>query len=284
MPVKSVKNCCAHNIPVALVTGANGGIGKRISRELISNGYRVILSYRRSERALAFYHSLRQEYGTERVDCLEMDLSSVSSIKAAVQLLIEKETRIDVLVNNAGMLGHKPEVSPEGYEMHNMVNCFGPMLFTWLVKPLLHRGSRVVTTVSLVLFYASIPDHFPYPSRKFNRFRQYECSKLALTLLCLCLANKWEEEGITLNMVDPGIVDTPIIKLHKWVDPLADKLFRPFIRSPEKGAATSVFLSCDSSLNGITGTLYKDKKVRYLPERITNHPFADKIWHLLLEL
>lgn len=272
------------DFPVALVTGANGGIGKVICKELLSSGYRVILSFRKSERAVAFYNSLLQEYGAERIGCLEMDLSSVTSITEAVCVLMEKEQRLDVLVNNAGMLGYNMQVSAEGYEMHNMVNCLGPMLFTRLVKPLMHRGSRVVTTVSLALYYGSIPENFPYPHARFNRFRQYACSKLALTLLCLRLAELWKEEGITVNMADPGIVDTPILKLHKWIDPVADAVFRPFTRTPEKGADTSIFLSSDLSLNGVTGGLYKNKKAGTLPEKITDHPYTDKVWCFLADL
>lgn len=272
------------DFPVALVTGANGGIGKVICKELLSSGYRVILSFRKSERAVAFYNSLLQEYGAERIGCLEMDLSSVTSITEAVCVLMEKEQRLDVLVNNAGMLGYNMQVSAEGYEMHNMVNCLGPMLFTRLVKPLMHRGSRVVTTVSLALYYGSIPENFPYPHARFNRFRQYACSKLALTLLCLRLAELWKEEGITVNMADPGIVDTPILKLHKWIDPVADVLFRPLIRTPEQGAATSLYLATHADLEGVTGGIYKDMTVRNLPERVRSYPQAENVWRFFLYL
>ncbi|HPX80130.1 MAG TPA: SDR family NAD(P)-dependent oxidoreductase [Bacteroidales bacterium] len=272
------------DFPVALVTGANGGIGKVICKELLSSGYRVILSFRKSERAVAFYNSLLQEYGAERIGCLEMDLSSVTSITEAVCVLMEKEQRLDVLVNNAGMLGYNMQVSAEGYEMHNMVNCLGPMLFTRMVKPLLQEGSRVVTTVSLALYYGSIPDNFPYPHARFNRFRQYACSKLALTLLCLRLAELWKEEGITVNMADPGIVDTPILKLHKWIDPVADVLFRPLIRTPEQGAATSLYLATHADLEGVTGGIYKDMTVRNLPERVRSYPQAENVWRFFLYL
>ena len=225
-----------------------------------------------------------QEYGRERVESLEMDLSSVTSIKKASQHLLEKETRLDVLINNAGMLGHKRENTKEGYEMHNMVNCLGPMLFTYMLRPLLKPGSRVVTTVSVVLYSGSIPEFFPYPPIRYNRFRQYACSKLALTLLCLRLSELWEKDGITVNMVDPGVVDTPIINIHKWIDPLADVLFRPLIRTPEQGAATSLYLATHADLEGVTGGIYKDMTVRNLPERVRSYPQAENVWRFFLYL
>lgn len=274
----------ANDFPVALVTGANGGIGRILCTTLIQSGYRVILSFRKSDRSLAFYNQMLQEYGRERVGSLEMDLSSVTSIKKATQHLLQKETRLDVLINNAGMLGHKRENTQEGYEMHNMVNCLGPMLFTYMLRPLLKPGSRVITTVSVVLYYGSTPDFFPYPPIRYNRFRQYACSKLALALLCLRLSELWEKDGITVNMVDPGVVDTPIINIHKWIDPLADVLFRPLIRTPEQGAATSLYLATHTALEGVTGGIYKDMSVRNLPERIRSYPQADNVWRFFLYL
>ncbi len=274
----------ANDFPVALVTGANGGIGRILCTTLIQSGYRVILSFRKSDRSLAFYNQMLQEYGRERVGSLEMDLSSVTSIKKASQHLLEKETRLDVLINNAGMLGHKRENTKEGYEMHNMVNCLGPMLFTYMLRPLLKPGSRVVTTVSVVLNSGSIPEFFPYPPIRYKRFRQYACSKLALTLLCLRLSELWEKDGITVNMVDPGVVDTPIINIHKWIDPLADVLFRPLIRTPEQGAATSLYLATHADLEGVTGGIYKDMTVRNLPERVRSYPQAENVWRFFLYL
>ncbi len=274
----------ANDFPVALVTGANGGIGRILCTTLIQSGYRVILSFRKSDRSLAFYNQMLQEYGRERVESLEMDLSSVTSIKKATQYLLQKETRLDVLINNAGMLGNKRENTNEGYEMHNMVNCLGPTLFTYMLRPLLKPGSRVVTTVSVVLYYGSIPDFFPYPPIRYNRFRQYACSKLALTLLCLRLSELCEKDGITVNMVDPGVVDTPIINIHKWIDPLADVLFRPLIRTPEQGAATSLYLATHTALEGVTGGIYKDMTVCNLPERIRSYQQADNVWRFFLDL
>jgi len=127
----------ANDFPVALVTGANGGIGRILCTTLIQSGYRVILSFRKSDRSLAFYNQMLQEYGRERVESLEMDLSSVTSIKKATQYLLQKETRLDVLINNAGMLGKQKGNTNEGYEMHNMVNCLGAHAFTYMLRPLL---------------------------------------------------------------------------------------------------------------------------------------------------
>lgn len=267
-----------------MVTGANGGIGREICRQLLQSGCKVIMSCRPFGTGPEFYKSLVREYGVGRVTLLTMDFSSFDSVKQAAGFLLKTEKHIDILINNAGMLGWEPQVSAEGYEMHNMVNCLGPMLFTWLVKPLLSEGSRVINTVSLALRYGTIPVFFPYPGDTFNRFGCYSCSKLALTLISLRLAALWKEEGIYVNMADPGIVNTPIITLHKWVDPLTDVLFRPFIRQTPRGASTAVFLAKDPSVEGITGKLFKDNKSLQLPARIINHPDAGRVWSFFITL
>ena len=96
--------------PVALITGANGGMGRVIAHHLLGSGYRVILSCRPLGNGMHFCKSAVQEFGAGNVDLLEMDLASLDSVKTAAGQLLDRETCIDVLINNAGMLGWEPEV------------------------------------------------------------------------------------------------------------------------------------------------------------------------------
>ncbi|MFA5301560.1 MAG: SDR family NAD(P)-dependent oxidoreductase [Bacteroidales bacterium] len=274
----------SNNRKIALVTGANGGLGRVISHELIKSGCKVILSCRPGSEGMKFCRSLVGEYGEETVSVLEMDLSSLDSVRQAALILKDREDHLDILINNAGMLGWKPEITSEGYEMHNMVNCLGPVTFTWLIKPLLGKGSRVINTVSVMLRKGRIPVYFPMPPEKFNRFERYACSKLAFTLCSVRMASLWKEEGISVNMVDPGIVNTPIIKMHKWIDPLTDVFFRPIIRQAPRGASTTVFLALDPSVEGISGKLFKDKKPVRLPSGLSAIQSLDSVWSFFITL
>jgi len=85
-------------------------------------------------------------------------------------------------------------------------------------------------------------------------------------------------------MADPGIVNTPIISLHKWIDPLTDVLFRPIIRQAPRGACTSIFLSLDPSVEGITATLFKDCRAVRLPSRVLDDPANDLLWSFFITL
>jgi NAD(P)-dependent dehydrogenase (short-subunit alcohol dehydrogenase family) len=92
------------------------------------------------------------------------------------------------------------------------------------------------------------------------------------------MASLWKEEGICVNMVDPGIVNTPIIKMHKWVDPLADVFFRPVIRQAPRGASTTVYLALDPSVEGVSGKLFKDRKPVRLPSGLSAIQSLDSVW------
>lgn len=251
---------------VAVVTGANGGMGKEICKTLLAAGHRVVAVCRPGQSGRDFVQTMQGP-----ITLLEMDLAQPNSVCEAANRLLEQGEPIDILMNNAGMLGWKkqPVVTPQGVmEMHYVVNCLSPMLFTTLLKPLLHPGSRVVNTVSCTVWIGKIPRLFPLMPNYFNRFVLYSDSKYALLLLSLRLAREWSSEGITVNTADPGIVDTPIIRMHNWIDPLTDLFFRPIIRRPAKGAATALYLALDPAVAGCTGGLYAGKKRQKRVKRI----------------
>lgn len=265
----------------AIVTGANGGMGQIFCRSLLEAGYKVAMISRPQIPTSDFYKEMVRTYGEERVSLYRMDLSDISSIKGVVKQLIDEAEPIDILINNAGMMGWKPQVAKNGFEMHNMVNCFGPMFFTKSLYPLLHKGSRVINTVSVTVWIGKIRDSFPYPPKRFNRFERYSDSKLALQLLSLRLADEWKTDNIAVNTMDPGIVDTKIIQLHNnLLDRLCDMIYRPLIKTPEEGAETGLFLALDPSVEGKTGGLYKNRRQKKI-NRFTRHKDADKVWEIL---
>lgn len=263
---------------VAVVTGANGGMGKEICKTLLEAGYRVVAVCRPGQRGRDFVQAMQGP-----ITLLEMDLAQPESVREAAQRLLDQGEPIDILMNNAGMLGWKkqPVGTPQGVmEMHYLVNCLSPMLFTTLLKPLLHPGSRVVNTVSCTVWIGKIPRSFPLIPTHFNRFVLYSDSKYALLLLSLRLAREWASEGITVNTADPGIVDTTIIRMHNWIDPLTDLFFRPLIRKPAQGAATALYLALDPAVAGCTGGFYAGKKRQNLAKRMKERDSETLLWKI----
>jgi retinol dehydrogenase-12 len=119
---------------------------------------------------------------------------------------------------------------------------------------------------------------FQCRSKPYRGFQIYADSKLALLLFSLELAEQIDQDGITVNSVDPGIVNTNMITMNKWFDPLTDILFRPFIKSEDKGAQTSVFLATDRRLKNETGKYFINRKEKKLPDWVITHPFRKELW------
>lgn len=266
----------------AIVTGANGSMGMEICKALLDKGMHVIMTCKPGTLSDDFRDEMIGRYG-EQVSFLLFDLASFDSIRKAAIEVISSGEPVDIIVNNAGMMGWTPQVAENGLEMHNMVNCYGPMLFTRLIAPAMHTGTRVVNTVSVAMWIGKISDEFPYPPRRFNRITRYSDSKLAFQLLSLRLAEEWQDKGITVNTSDPGIVDTPLIKLHSWVDKLTDIFFRPLIHTPRQGATTAIFLALDETVEGKSGRLYCNRKPKSL-KNLSHHQAIPKLWNKLNDL
>ena len=143
------------------------------------------------------------------------------------------------------------------------------------------RGSRVVNMVSCTYAIGRLdfPDFFLQGKRgSFWRIPIYSNTKLALTLFTIDLADRVKEKGVVVNAADPGIVSTGIIRMHMWFDPLTDLFFRPFIRSPRRGAATAISLLLDEEGGKRTGTLNASCRVKPLSEKYIRHPQMKQLW------
>ena len=153
-------------------------------------------------------------------------------------------------MNDAGTMETGRHITEDGLERTVSVNYVGHYLLTRKLLPLMKEGSRIVNMVSCTYAIGRLdfPDFFTKGKKgAFWRIPIYSNTKLALTLFTIDLANRVREKGIVVNAADPGIVSTDIITMHAWFDPLTDILFRPFIRTPRKGAATAIHLLLDPS-------------------------------------
>ena len=136
-------------------------------------------------------------------------------------------------------------LTADGFEQTVGVNCVGTAALTLALLPLMHPGSRIVNTLSCTYRIGRVDDRLLEPDpERYARFRAYGTSKLALLLFSLELRERVARQGIGVFAADPGIVDTNMITMHRWFDPIADLLFRPLIKTPEQGAETALQLAC----------------------------------------
>lgn len=266
---------------LAIITGADGGMGMEITRAVASAGYKIIMACRDPQVAEIKRQSLIQETGNTAIEILSIDLSSLSSVASFANELLRRGERITLLMNNAGTMETARRITEDGLERTVSVNYVGPFLLTRKLLPLMGEGSRVVNMVSCTYAIGKLtfPDFFLRGKKgAFWRIPIYSNTKLALTLFTIALAEKVKEKGITVNAADPGIVSTKIITMHMWFDPLTDIFFRPFIRTPRQGAATAISLLLDEEAGQRTRTLNVSCHPKTLTEKYTHHIQMKELW------
>lgn len=271
---------------LAVITGADGGMGTEITRAVARAGYRVIMACYDPAKAEAKRRMLAENTGNTDIEVRGIDLASLASVAAFADRLLQEGTPLALLMNNAGTMETGRHITEDGLERTVSVNYVGPYLLTRKLLPLMGEGSRVVNMVSCTYAIGRLdfPDFFLQGKKgAFWRIPIYSNTKLALTLFTIELARRVKERGIVVNAADPGIVSTNIITMHMWFDPLTDILFRPFIRTPRQGAATAVSLLLDKEAGRRTGTLNVSCHPKQLSDKYLHHKQADELWRLTEE-
>lgn len=268
---------------LAVITGADGGMGTEITRAVTRAGYRVIMACYDPAKAEAKRRMLAEETGNADLEVRAINLASLASVAAFADRLLHEGASLALLMNNAGTMETGRHITEDGLERTVSVNYVGPYLLTRKLLPLMGEGSRVVNMVSCTYAIGRLdfPDFFLQGKKgAFWRIPIYSNTKLALTLFTIELARRVKERGIVVNAADPGIVSTNIITMHMWFDPLTDILFRPFIRTPRQGAATAVSLLLDEEAGRRTGTLNVSCRPKPLSDKYLHHRQADELWSL----
>jgi NAD(P)-dependent dehydrogenase (short-subunit alcohol dehydrogenase family) len=264
-----------------VITGASSGIGLATARELARQGALVAMVCRDAERA----ESARKEVAavaTGRAPTVFLvDLSSQHEIRRLAAEIKKNHARIDVLINNAGALFARRELTVDGIEKTFAVNHLAPFLFTNLILDNVRAAAagRIITVGSES--YSSALDFDNLQSEKKHHFLfAYFRSKLENILFTFELSRRLAGTGITVNCLSPGPTRTRIGSNMEGLPALFPILIKsfPFFASPEKGARTSVYLASSPDVAGVTGRFFiRDREVRTKP--VTHDPdVARRLW------
>ncbi len=267
---------------LAIITGADGGMGTEITRAVALAGYDVLMLCYTLFKGEERKNQLILETGNPSIEMRQVDLSSMASVNNVANSLLGRGKHIDLLMNNAGTMSTTGFVQTEdGLERTVAVNYMAPFLLTTKLLPLMGKGTRIVNMISCTYAIGKItPSFFTRGSEgTFWRIPVYSNTKLALWLFTRQLAERLQADGITVNAADPGIVSTNIIRMDMWFDFLTDLFFRPCIRKPAQGAATAVSLLLDTRWEGVSGRMFASGKPRKLKEKYLHHPQAETLWN-----
>jgi len=254
---------------VAVVTGANAGIGRAIATDLARRGAKVILACRDQARAEAARVVIIREAGVapEMVTFMKLDLASFKSVRSFASELTKTVPKLDILVNNAGVAFLSSAVMTEdGQEMVFQVNHLGNFLLTNLLAGLLAPGGRVVMVSSLAHDWPRRGiqyEDLTWQRTPFSMVEAYGQSKLANILFAKEFGRRFADQGITTYSVHPGAVITELgrdfkQKLPGFLVPVTDYLASLVLKTPEEGAQTIIYCSVEPSVARETGLYYAE--------------------------
>ncbi len=268
---------------IVMVTGANSGIGRVTSRELAKMGATVVMICRNELKGRAVQEDINAEVGIERVHLLLADFSSHESIRKMTEQFKSQFEKLDVLVNNAGLIVKEKKMTDDGFEYSMGVNHFGYFLNTHYLLDALKASSkaRIVNVASMAHRMATQDWDNMNGEKSFQYFKQYCLTKLCNIQFTNQLAKQLEGTQVTANSLHPGMVNSNFGNgaYPSIVTSLADF----FMISPEKGAQTSIHLASSSEVKNVTGAYFANSKRRFPATLATNAEACEKLWQWSLE-
>ncbi|XP_005656404.1 retinol dehydrogenase 11 isoform X2 [Sus scrofa] len=300
---------------VAVVTGANTGIGKETAKELAKRGARVYLACRDVQKGESVAREIQNMTGNQQVLVRKLDLADTKSIRAFAKGFLAEEKHLHILINNAGVMMCPYSKTADGFETHMGVNHLGHFLLTHLLLEKLKESapSRVVNVSSLAHHMGRIHFHNLQGEKFYHAGLAYCNSKLANVLFTQELARRLKDaetksqhqelahghtaiklrfetgqsdgksSGVTTYSVHPGTVDSELVRhssLLRWIW----WLFSFFIKTPQQGAQTSLYCALTEGLEVLSGNHFSDCHVAWVSAQARNETVARRLWDVSCDL
>lgn len=269
---------------VVLVTGASSGIGRATAAGLLALGARVAIAGRDAERTAATARDLGAAGGAAGpVEMFVADLSSMAEVRRVAGEVQDRLPRLDVLVNNAGGYWHTRRVTADGLERTFATNHLAPFLLTNLLLDRLREAphGRVVTVASGAHALGRIDFDDLQGERAYSGARAYNQSKLANVLFTAELARRLAGTTVSANALHPGMVRTGFGAGDPGtVQRLLVPFLRPFLRSPAKGAETSIHLASSPAVDGVSGGYFAGRRPRRPSAAARDEAVAVRLWQV----
>jgi NAD(P)-dependent dehydrogenase (short-subunit alcohol dehydrogenase family) len=269
---------------LAIVTGANSGMGMATVEALSDEGAKVIMLCRSEKRGKEALEKL-SENKNRQLELMLCDLGDYDSVRSFVSQVKEKYKKIDILVNNAGFISLDRQETKEGLERQFGINHIGHFLLTTELVDIMDRGSRIVNVASGAHKAGKIYFDDINLTKGYNVIKGYSQSKLANVLFTRELARRLKDKGITVNCCHPGAVATNIgIDRDTEFGKTITGLLKPFFQTPSEGARTAIFLATDESVKDITGEYFYRCRIANSSRRSKDMELAKRLYEFSEQL
>ncbi|MCZ6617437.1 MAG: SDR family oxidoreductase [Gammaproteobacteria bacterium] len=265
-----------------LITGTTNGIGLATARSLAEAGLNVVMATRNLPQASLVGDRLKKTTGNNNVSIISCDLSSLDSVWLCAQTFLETHDRLDLLINNAGMMTGNRELSTEGIELTFATNYLGPYLLTRLLMGTLKQSNdgRIVNVTSNIhKMVRNLPLEDLTGGNRYGGMLAYARSKLANVMSTFSLASLLAGTSVTANCLHPGIVASNLLPENTPLLRFAGKLVRRVMWNAERGSQTSIHLALSEELKGVSGKYFGANTREAVPSALArDHKAQQELW------
>ncbi len=271
---------------VCLITGATSGIGKATATGLANMGASVVMIGRDRGRGEAALAEVKEKSTGASLNLMLADLSSQEEIRRLADEVKESYPRVDVLINNAGVIRSERITTADGLETTFAVNHLAHFLLTNLLLDALKASapSRIVNVASGEQRNGTIDFDDLQGEKGYKGAKAYSQSKLATVLFTYELARRLEGTGVSANCLHPGVVGTNLGSGVSGVFGVTVRALKPLMKSPEKGAQTSVYLASSPEVEGVSGRYFAKKAEARSSDASYDERLARRLWEASADL
>ena len=270
----------------AIVTGASSGLGIETARALSFAGAHVVLACRSVAAGQEVAAMLRAELPEDagELEVAALDLADLDSVRAFTKGFLASGRKLDVLVNNAGVMARPLTLTAQGFESQVGINHLGHFALTTGLLPALSPTGRVVTVASSVHtrgkadnVLQTLTTDRAYSARRYSPYGSYDDSKLANVLFTRALAQRLAPEQSAYS-IHPGVIGTNLARSMGWLGKVFVFFLKLFSKSAAQGAATSVFAATAPELAGQSGAYLADCAVTSASAAGRDAELAERLW------
>ncbi|KAM5572435.1 short-chain dehydrogenase TIC 32, chloroplastic [Rosa sericea] len=280
----------------ALVTGASSGLGLETTRVLALRGVHVVMAVRNTDAGRDVKESILKEVPTANIDVMELDLSSLASVRKFASEYKSSGLPLNILINNAGVMATPFILSHDNIELQFATNHLGHFLLTNLLLDTMKKTTSESKKEGRIVIVSSEGHRFAYSEgirfdmindeSGYNSMYAYGQSKLANILHASELAKRLKAEGvdITANSLHPGSIVTNLLRYHSYINVVANMVGKYMLKNVHQGAATECYLALHPQVKGVSGEYFMDSNIANPTALAKDAELAKKLWDFSLSL